>query len=171
MAQNCNMIFLFDSKLQCKHYTNYRNNSSLFELKLIFYHFCVLRFISTSFLVDKPNIYHQIWQQLQLGFIPMITLTKFYGYSITISQSIRISNSNFLSYLKIRSYPSMSLRSASALTLAGRGASLVFRWIALQVFMLFLVKCYDNKMVKLPYNLIILPLIEPQVANQKKSHR
>ena len=33
---------------------------------------------------------------------------------------------------------------------------------------LLLVKCYDNKMVKLPYNCDIYPLTQPQVANQKK---
>ena len=31
--------------------------------------------------------------------------------------------------------------------------------------MLLLVKCNDNKMVKLPFNLIIFPLIKPLVAN------
>ena len=31
-----------------------------------------------------------------------------------------------------------------------------------------LVKCYDNKMVKLPYNFIILPFIKPEVANQQQ---
>ena len=30
------------------------------------------------------------------------------------------------------------------------------------------VKCYDNKMVKLTFNLIILPLIKSQVANQQE---
>ena len=34
--------------------------------------------------------------------------------------------------------------------------------------MLFLVKFYDNKMVKSPYNCVIFPLTQPQVANQKK---
>ena len=33
---------------------------------------------------------------------------------------------------------------------------------------LLLVKCYDNKMVKLPYNCDIYPLTQTQVANQKK---
>ena len=33
---------------------------------------------------------------------------------------------------------------------------------------LLLVKCSDNKMVKSPYNCAILPLTQPQVANQKK---
>ena len=31
---------------------------------------------------------------------------------------------------------------------------------------LLLVKCYDNKMVKLSYNLIISPLIKPQIAKK-----
>ena len=31
---------------------------------------------------------------------------------------------------------------------------------------LLLVKCYDNKMVKSPYNCVIYPLTQPQVANQ-----
>ena len=35
-------------------------------------------------------------------------------------------------------------------------------------YMLLLVKCYDNKMVKSPLILIILYLIKPQVANQQK---
>ena len=34
---------------------------------------------------------------------------------------------------------------------------------------LLLVKGYDKKMVKLPFNLIIFLLIKPQVANQQKS--
>ena len=37
--------------------------------------------------------------------------------------------------------------------------------------MLVLVKCYDNKMVKSPYNCFILPLTQPQVANQKKKKK
>ena len=36
--------------------------------------------------------------------------------------------------------------------------------------MLLLVKCFDNKMVKLPFNLIIFPLIKPQEANQQKKY-
>ena len=36
------------------------------------------------------------------------------------------------------------------------------------VLVLFLVRCYDNKKAKSPYNLIIHPLIKPQVANQQK---
>ena len=36
---------------------------------------------------------------------------------------------------------------------------------------LFLVKCYDNKMAKSPYNLIIHPLIKPQVANQQQQQK
>ena len=39
------------------------------------------------------------------------------------------------------------------------------------VFVLFLVKCYDNKMAKSPYSLIIHPLVEPQVANQQQQHK
>ena len=38
-----------------------------------------------------------------------------------------------------------------------------------EVFMQFLVKCNDNKMVKLPYNLIIYPLTKPQVTDQQKT--
>ena len=34
---------------------------------------------------------------------------------------------------------------------------------------LLLVKCYDNKKVKSPYNWVISPLTQPQVANQQKS--
>ena len=34
---------------------------------------------------------------------------------------------------------------------------------------LLLVKCYDNKIVKLTFNLIISPLIKPQVAKQQKN--
>ena len=154
MAQNCNMIFLFDSKLQCKHYANYRNNSSLLELKLIFLPFLCFKIYFNLFCS---------WQAKHLSSNMATTTIRIHTnenshkilwlqyYNITKHKNL---HSNFLSYLKIRSYPSMSLRSASALTLAGRGASLVFGWIALQVFMLFLVKCYDNKMVKLPYNLI-----------------
>ena len=33
--------------------------------------------------------------------------------------------------------------------------------------MLLLVKCYDNKIDKLPFNLIIILLIKPQEANQQ----
>ena len=36
------------------------------------------------------------------------------------------------------------------------------------VFVLVLVKCLDNKMVKSPYNWVILPLIQPKVANPQK---
>ena len=36
------------------------------------------------------------------------------------------------------------------------------------VFVLFMVKCYDNKMAKSPFSLIIHPLVEPQVANKQK---
>ena len=31
-----------------------------------------------------------------------------------------------------------------------------------------LVKCSDNKMVKLSFNLLILPLVKPQIANKKR---
>ena len=31
-----------------------------------------------------------------------------------------------------------------------------------------LVKCYDIKMVKSPYNCVIFPLTQPQVANQQQ---
>ena len=34
--------------------------------------------------------------------------------------------------------------------------------------MLLLVKCYDKKMVKSPYNCVIFPLTQPQVANQQQ---
>ena len=34
----------------------------------------------------------------------------------------------------------------------------------MRVLVLYLVKCYDNKMAKSPFNLIIHPLIKPQVA-------
>ena len=34
--------------------------------------------------------------------------------------------------------------------------------------MLVLIKCYDNKMVKSPYNCVIYPLTQPQVGNQQK---
>ena len=34
---------------------------------------------------------------------------------------------------------------------------------------LLLVKCYDNKMVKLPFDLIIHPLIKPWAANKQKN--
>ena len=37
-----------------------------------------------------------------------------------------------------------------------------------EAFRLVLVKCQDNKMVKSPYNCVILPLTQPQVANQQK---
>ena len=33
---------------------------------------------------------------------------------------------------------------------------------------LMLIKWYDNKMVKSPFNCAIFPLTQPQVANQKK---
>ena len=33
---------------------------------------------------------------------------------------------------------------------------------------LLLVKWYDNKMVKSPFNCVIFPLTQPQVANQQK---
>ena len=35
--------------------------------------------------------------------------------------------------------------------------------------MLLLVKCYDKKMVKSPFNCVIFPLTQPQVANQQKN--
>ena len=41
--------------------------------------------------------------------------------------------------------------------------------ISIWVDRLLLVKCYDNKMVKLPFSLIILSEIKPQVANQQKN--
>ena len=31
-----------------------------------------------------------------------------------------------------------------------------------------LIKCYDNKMVKSPFNCVIPPLTQPQVANQQQ---
>ena len=34
--------------------------------------------------------------------------------------------------------------------------------------MLLLVKCYDNKKIKSPYNWVISPLTQPEVANQQK---
>ena len=34
---------------------------------------------------------------------------------------------------------------------------------------LLLVKWYDNKMVKSPFNCVIFPLTQPQVANQQKN--
>ena len=34
--------------------------------------------------------------------------------------------------------------------------------------MLLLVKCYDNKMVKSPYNCFIFPFTQPQMANQQQ---
>ena len=34
-----------------------------------------------------------------------------------------------------------------------------------------LLKCYDNKMVKSPYNCFIYPLNQPQVANQQKKEK
>ena len=34
---------------------------------------------------------------------------------------------------------------------------------------LLLVKCYDNKKVKSPYNWVISPLTQPQTANQEKN--
>ena len=33
---------------------------------------------------------------------------------------------------------------------------------------LLLLKCYDNKMAKSPFNWFILPLNQPEVANQQK---
>ena len=33
---------------------------------------------------------------------------------------------------------------------------------------LLLVKWYDNKMVKLPFNCVIFPLTQPQVANKQE---
>ena len=39
------------------------------------------------------------------------------------------------------------------------------------VLVLFLVKSYDYKMAKSPYNLIICPLIDPQVDNQQKNKK
>ena len=36
---------------------------------------------------------------------------------------------------------------------------------------LLLVRCYDNKKVKSPYNWVIYPLTQPQVANQQKKYR
>ena len=36
------------------------------------------------------------------------------------------------------------------------------------VLVLVLVKCYDNKKVKSPYNCVIFPLTQLQVANQQK---
>ena len=43
------------------------------------------------------------------------------------------------------------------------------KWLSLYVATrLLLVKCYNNKMVKFPFNLIISPLIKPQVANQQQ---
>ena len=36
--------------------------------------------------------------------------------------------------------------------------------------MLLLVKCCDNKMANLPFNLIFLPLIKPQVANKQQKN-
>ena len=41
----------------------------------------------------------------------------------------------------------------------------------LQASMLLLVKCYDNKMVKLPYNLNIVHLFKPKVANQQQQNK
>ena len=35
----------------------------------------------------------------------------------------------------------------------------------------FLEKCYDNKMVKSPYNCVIFPLTQPQVANQQQQQQ
>ena len=37
------------------------------------------------------------------------------------------------------------------------------------VLVLVLVKCYDNKKVKSPYNCVIFPLTQLQVANQQKN--
>ena len=37
--------------------------------------------------------------------------------------------------------------------------------------MLVLVKCLDNKKVKPPYNWVIFPLTQPQVANQRKKQQ
>ena len=36
---------------------------------------------------------------------------------------------------------------------------------------LLLVKCYDNKMAKSPYNCFIFPLNQPQVANQQQQKK
>ena len=36
---------------------------------------------------------------------------------------------------------------------------------------LLLAKWYDNKLVKSPYNCVISPLTQPQVANQKKKKK
>ena len=36
---------------------------------------------------------------------------------------------------------------------------------------LVLVKCYDNKMVKSPYNWVIYPLTQPQMANQQQQKK
>ena len=35
-------------------------------------------------------------------------------------------------------------------------------------FRLFLVKCFDNKMAKSPFNCVTFPLTQPQKANQQK---
>ena len=37
--------------------------------------------------------------------------------------------------------------------------------------MLIWLKCYDNKMARSPFSLIILPLIRPQVANQQQQKK
>ena len=36
---------------------------------------------------------------------------------------------------------------------------------------LLLLKCYDNKMAKSPYNCFIFPLKQPEVANQQKKRK
>ena len=36
---------------------------------------------------------------------------------------------------------------------------------------LLLVKCHDNKKIKSPYNWVISPLTQPQVANQQKNKK
>ena len=37
--------------------------------------------------------------------------------------------------------------------------------------MLLLVKCYDKKMVKSPFNCVIFPLTQPQVARQQQQKK
>ena len=36
--------------------------------------------------------------------------------------------------------------------------------------MQLLLKCFDNEMVKSPYNYVIFPLTQPQMANQQKKN-
>ena len=45
------------------------------------------------------------------------------------------------------------------------------RYLVCRANRLLLVKYYDNKKVKSPYNWVISPLTQPEVANHKKNLR